>query len=366
MFLLEKVNKSFDCKILESQSEFNEWNNFLASTQECPIIQSVEWGEFKKISGWQPIRIAVFDDNRIIGGISILKRKIPFIVKSLFYAPRGPVLDFHNEDVFYRLITKIKEVAKQHNAIVLKIDPEVLETDAEAKGILEKYDFHFVKKQIQPRATLFLNLTQSLDDLLANFESKTRYNIRLSARKGVHVKEITNIEGVDIFYKIYIETAKRDTFIIHPYEYYKRVVEKLADKGMVHIFFAYYQDTPIAGVYIFSFGRKIWYMYGASSSEYRNLMPNQAIHWEVIKWAKEKGYRTYDLWGIPVNPHPMHPLFGVYRFKKGFSGEFKKFVGMHDLILQPFWYHLMNKGIKTYVSIRSLIKKGRISDSLGE
>jgi lipid II:glycine glycyltransferase (peptidoglycan interpeptide bridge formation enzyme) len=342
------------------------WNNFVSTTGECPIIQTIEWGEFKRISGWQPIRVAVFEQDKIVGGISILKRKIPFIGKSLFYAPRGPVLDFHNVEIFSLLLSKIRGIAKTHNAIVLKIDPEVSDTDTAATEILDKYDFHFVKKQIQPRATLFLDLTQSLDDLFANFESKTRYNIRLSVRKGVQVKEMTNIEGVDIFYKIYIETAKRDTFIIHPYEYYKRVVEEMANKGMVHIFFAYYQDKPIAGVYIFSFGHKVWYMYGASLNKYRNVMPNQAIHWEVIKWAKEMGYKTYDLWGIPVNPHPSHPLFGVYRFKKGFGGELKKFVGMHDLVLQPFWYNLMNKGIKTYVSIRSLIKKGKISDSLGE
>lgn len=361
-----KVNKSFDCKILESQFELDEWNNFVSNTEECPIIQTIEWGEFKRISGWVPICIAVFDKDKIVGGISILKRKIPFIGKSLFYAPRGPVLDFHNEVIFSLLVSKIKEVAKIHKAIVLKIDPEILEYDSIVTDILQKYNFRFAKKQIQPRATLFLDLTQSLDDLLASFESKTRYNIRLSARKGVVVKELTNQDGVDNFYKIYIDTAKRDTFIIHPFDYYKKVVEIMAEKGMVHIFLAYYNDIPIAGVYIFSFGCKTWYMYGASSNEYRNLMPNQALHWEVIKWAKVKGYKIYDLWGIPVNPHPKHPLYGVYRFKKGFGGELKKFVGMHDLVLQSFWYNLMNKGIKTYVSVRSLIKKGKISDSLGE
>ncbi len=209
-------------------------------------------------------------------------------------------------------------------------------------------------------------MTQSLDDLLAGFESKTRYNIRLSARKGVKVKEATNSESVKIFYKIYIDTAKRDTFIIHPFDYYMKVIDIMAEKGMVHIFLAYHNDIPIAGVYIFSFGHKIWYMYGASSNKYRNLMPNQALHWEVIKWAKKKGYKIYDLWGIPANPHHNHPLYGVYRFKKGFGGTLKKFVGMHDLIFQPSWYNFMNKGIKTYVSVRSLIKKGKISDSLGE
>ena len=360
------MKKSRFCKILRSERELAEWNNFVAATDECPIIQSTEWGEIKQISGWQPIRIAIFEEDKIVGGISILKRKIPLIKNSIFYAPRGPVLDFHNESRFHFLISEIKKVAKSDKAIVLKIDPEILETDSKAIEILRKSNFNFVKKQIQPRATFFVDLTKNLDDLLASFKSKTRYNIRLSDRKSVKIKEITSLKGAKIFYEIYLKTAKRDTFIIHNFEYYKKVVETMADKKMVHIFIAYFQKKPIAGVYIFSFGQKIWYVYGASSNEHRNMMPNHALHWEIIKWAKESGYKIYDLWGIPAKPHPKHPLFGVYRFKKGFNGELKKFIGMHDLVFQPLLYNLMNKGIKEYVALRSLIKKGKISDSLGE
>jgi len=159
---------------------------------------------------------------------------------------------------------------------------------------------------------------------------------------------------------------KRDTFIIHNFEYYKQVITLMADKGMVRLFLAYYDNVPVAGVYIFAFGQKIWYMYGASSNEYRNVMPNQALHWHVIQWAKQQGYKIYDLWGVPAHPCEGHPLYGVYRFKKGFGGEFRKFIGMHDYVFKPFWYKIMNSGIKTYVSVRSLIKKGKISDSLEE
>ncbi len=199
-----------------------------------------------------------------------------------------------------------------------------------------------------------------------SFKSKHRYNIRLSGRKDVVVKKTTNEQGIDIFYDIMQETAEREAFMIHPKKYYERIVKLMADKKMVKIFTAFYKDIPLAAVYIFCFGDKIWYMYGASSNEHRNRMPNHAIHWAVIKWAKENGYKTYDLWGIPVNPHPEHPLFGVYRFKKGFKGEKKVFIGMHDLVFQPFWYKLFNKSVKTYINIRSLLKKGKISDSLEE
>ena len=358
--------KDIKCKILKTENELRDWNEFVARSKMCPILQSVEWGELKKISGWQPIRISILENDKIIAGISILKRKIPFIGKSIFYAPRGPIVDYHDEKIFSILIDRIREVAKKHNAIVLKIDPEVDEQDQKAKELLNKFQFIQLKKQIQPRATFFLDLTQDLDTILSNCKSKHRYNIRLALKKGVTVKEMTNEEGMNRFYDIYEETANRNNFMIHPREYYQRVLQILVPEKMVRIFVAFYNKKPIASVYIFCFGEKIWYMYGSSSNEYRNVMPNHAIHWEVIKWAKEVGFKIYDLWGIPVDPKPGHPLFGVYRFKQGFKGQKKIFIGMHDLIFKPFWYYLMNKGIKTYTNLRSLIRKGKISDSLEE
>ena len=135
---------------------------------------------------------------------------------------------------------------------------------------------------------------------------------------------------------------------------------------MARLFIAYHEGKPIAGVFIFCFGDRIWYMYGASSNIYRNFMPNHALHWHVIKWAKSAGYKTYDLWGIPSNPTEKHPLWGVYRFKKGFNGRLVKYVGVYDLPLQPVFYHLFDKGLNLWQNIRSLVTKGKIEDSLSE
>jgi len=352
--------------LAKTKEEQEQWNNFLANTKLCPLAQSVDWGEFKKISNWKPLIILLKKNNKIIGGVQILKRKIPFLGKSIFYAPRGPVLDFHNKELLAVLIDKTKELAQKHKAIVLKIDPEIEEDDKITKENLENFGFKFRKKQIQPRATFFVDLTRELDDILMSFKSKHRYNIRLSGRKGIEVKMMTDKEGVEIFYNILQETASRDSFIIHPKRYYQRIINLMSGKDMIKIFVAFYKNKPLAAVYVFCFGDKIWYMYGASSSEHRNRMPNHAIHWEVIKWAKAQNYKVYDLWGIPVKPKPEHPLFGVYRFKKGFKGEKKVFIGMHDLVFNAFWYKFFNKSVKTYTNIRSLLKKGKISDSLEE
>lgn len=341
------------------------WDDFVADSPNSPILQSWEWGEVKSGANWEPLRVAVGEGGKIHAAIQILKRKLPYVGKSLFYAPRGPVLDLKDEAALDLLLSEVRKLAKKHKAVALKIDPELEENDP-AFVMLKKRGFKPQKKQVQPRATIYLDLTRPLDDLLASFEEKTRYNIRLSAKKGVRVSGEPGIRGAELFYKIYQETARRDNFLIHPESYYRKISELMGKTGLAQVFVAYLGDEPIAAVYAFCFGSRVWYMYGASKSEHREVMPNHALHWEVIKWAKEKGYKTYDLWGIPADPKPGHPLWGVYRFKKGFKGRQVNLVGACDLVYDPLFYNLFNKGLVWYQNLRSLLTKGKISDSLGE
>lgn len=342
------------------------WNDFVASSPQCPILQSFEWGELKSQFGWQPIRIAISDQGKIVAGISILKREIPYIKHSIFYAPRGPIVDLTNRQLVEFLLDAVEKEAEKHKAISLKIDPAVLEEEQLLLNGLKNLGFEKAKKQIQPRATILLDLKPDLDDILMSFEEKTRYNVRLAQRKGIVVKEDPSERGINTFYQMYQTTAQRDNFLVHPLKYYQAVRETIFEKGLGTNFIAYYKDQPIAGVIVFCFGSKVWYMYGASTSEHRNKMPNHLLHWQIMQWAKEKGFKTYDLWGIPANPVPSHPLFGVYRFKKGFGGRAVKFMGAYDFPHSPLFYNLFEHGLQWFQNLRSLLKKGKIEDSLSE
>jgi lipid II:glycine glycyltransferase (peptidoglycan interpeptide bridge formation enzyme) len=346
-----------------NESDRQKWDDFVSSQKEPQILQSFEWGQFKAKSGWEHFVVAIEQNGEIKAGISILSRKLPIFNKTLFYAPRGPIADANLIDP---LIDGVCVEAALKNAIALKIDPEVEGSNQSLINILKDRGFIQRKKQIQPRTTYFVDLNKDADSLLMGFEEKTRYNIRLAEKKCVKVYEDSTISGVEIFYKMYQETCKRDTFMIHPKSYYLKLKEYLIDRGMANIFIAKFREIPIASVFIFRFGSRVWYMYGASLNEYRNVMPNYALHWHVIKWAKEKGYKLYDLWGIPSNPKEGHPLYGVYRFKKGFNGELRSWVGVYDLPFDKIAYHLFDKGMAFYQALRSLITKGKISDSLSE
>ena len=58
------------------------------------------------------------------------------------------------------------------------------------------------------------------------------------------------------------------------------------------------------------------YLYGASSSSMRNLMPTYALQWKAMLIAKKCDCTEYDMFGVSPNPDPSHPMYGLYRFNK--------------------------------------------------
>ncbi len=305
------------------------------------------------------------DGSGIRGVISILIRRVPFLKRTIFYAPRGPIIDFEEEEVFETLLEALSQGASEKRGIFLKIDPEIKEDSERAKEIIIANGFRACSSQVQPRCTFLIDLDKDEDELLKGFKSKTRYNIRLAERKGVKVEEAHSEEDIERFYKILRETSARDKFLLHSIKYYQGIWELLRARDMASLFLAHYRGEMIAASLIFKFGDWCWYMYGASSHHHREVMPNQAIHWYIMRKMKEEGYKTYDLWGIPCNPQPDHPLWGVYRFKAGFQGRLVKFIGAYDLPFSPL-YRCWGGLETTYKTARSLLFKGTVVDSLRE
>lgn len=184
-----------------------------------------------------------------------------------------------------------------------------------------------------PSNTIFLNLKNDSENLLGRMKPKTRYNIGLSERKGVTVRTV-GIAQIDIWYKLYQETAARNAIFLHDIEYFKAVL--LAKAGStqspaeVLLLIAEANKTPMAAMFLVITGSRGSYLYGASSTEGRNLMATYALQWEAINIAKQRGCTEYDMFGVAPRPEPTHPMYGLYRFKSGFGGELFHGLGCWD------------------------------------
>jgi peptidoglycan pentaglycine glycine transferase (the first glycine) len=326
------------------------WDSALASLPRPHVLQTWEWGDFKSRWGWQPKRLLFEEDGQIVAAAQILRRQLPRIPLSVAYVPKGPVLDYDNTLRLHQLLSILEQQAKEQRSLFIKIDPDLwlnhgiadMSSPSDATSVLEIFAQHGWRpsaEQIQFRNTLIIDLTRNEDELLANMKAKTRYNIRLTSRRGVYTRS-GHESDLRTFYHLYYETSQRDGFLIRPPAYYLDLWAEFLRDGRAHLLLAEVERETIAGLILFHFGQSAWYMYGASSSQHRNLMPNYLLQWEAIRRAKELGCTRYDMWGAPDRFEEDDPLWGVYRFKSGFGGETMLGIGAFDFSPLPRLYRV--------------------------
>ena len=310
-----------------------EWKEFIKGHPNAHILQAGEWGELKEGFGWEPVRFISGE-----AGAQILFRRLPLGL-TIAYIPKGPVPAGRLGDGFF---AEIDAICRQHHAIFCKI--EIDSWDDEQIPALHGPSSIISLYNIQPPRTIIIDLQGTEEEILARMKQKTRYNIRLSEKKGVSVRAWGDIQG---FHKMILVTGGRDGFGVHSLEYYRRAYELFHPSGAAELLVAEFDGKPLAALMVFVRGKRSWYMYGASTDEERNRMPTYLLQWEAMKWARAKGVEEYDLWGTPdedeakleaefENRHD--GLWGVYRFKRGFGGRLKRAVQATDRIYSPLLY----------------------------
>lgn len=93
-------------------------------------------------------------------------------------------------------------------------------------------------------------------------------------------------------------------------------------------------------------GDRAYYLYAASSNEYRELYPNYFMQWELMKISREKGCKLYDFGGVSgytkKEDLKKDEDAGLYKFKKLFGSHLYERIGEFDLVLKPFVRKLVN------------------------
>lgn len=370
-----------------------EWNSAITHLQGAHVLQSWEWGAVKSQFGWQPshllwyraadhltVHVNHFPDHlagkELVAAALVLQRNIRiggFTQKmGVSYVPKGPLLDWSDEPLRKRILKDLKEHAQKHSAIFIKIDPD-LEVGRGIPGSPEACEhslagsvisdlkaarWQFSDEQVQFRNTVLIDLDSSESELLSNMKQKTRYNVNLAKRKGVSVRAATP-EDINTLIHMYAETSVRDDFVIRNEAYYREVwnafmfnkAQKRLDQPSAEALVAEVEGEPVAGVLVFRFANKAWYLYGMSRSEHRDMMPNYLLQWEAITRSKAAGCKVYDLWGAPDDFVESDPLWGVYRFKEGLGGTVHRYLGAWDLPINTMLYKLYTRTLPGLLDI---------------
>ncbi len=302
-------------------------------------LQSYAWGEFRQKTGLQVERLGFFDAGKLKRGIQISFHPIPLLGKTVGYAPKGFMPDTDQ-------LAGIKQVATQHNALFVKLEPDVAQPVGSPSAHSNIIQF-LIDHDCVPGRPLFTKYTFQIDldksetELFAGLESKTRYNVRLAIKKGVIIRENSTPEGLATHLEIAKETTKRQGFYAHSPEYFQTMWSTLSPTGMMKIFEAVYQNQVLVSWIMFVYGTTLYYPYGASRSINREVMASNLMLWEMIKYGQSQNLKVFDLWGcLGPKPNPKDPWFGFHKFKQGYGGQMMEYVGSFDLVLDPAVYKI--------------------------
>lgn len=319
---------------INNADEVKKYETFIKTNEHRFLTQDMAWAKIK--NNWSEDYVYLEKDGAIYAAMSILSIKA-VDGKYLLYANRGPVCDIYDKVTVLALLEEVKKLDKYKDAFLLRFDPAVvydeklarLYKDTELKIRTRGTDEHSF---IQPRRNAIIDISKSEDDVLASFHSKTRYNIRLSYRKGVTTRLSQLDDDLDIFFEETKVMAERNGITYRPKEYFKRLIDNYNAK----IFLSDFEGTPLSSAILIMYKDYAWYMYGASNNLHRNYMPNYQMQWEMIKYAKEHGATRYDFGGI----FKLDDEDGLYRFKRGFINDedFTEYIGEFDLILDDDAY----------------------------
>ena len=334
------------------------WNETIATLPGTHLLQTKEWAQVKTRFGWQAETKIWGDPTNPDAAAMILYRTISIAglgpKMRVMYLPKGPLLrDWGEAQLRKVVLDDLTQIARQRGAIFLKMDPDVAlgrgipgtdiaRDDSVGQHVLDDLTsrgFHYSDEQIQFRNTVLIDLSAPEDELLARMKQKTRYNIRLAARKGVIIR-LGTPGDLPMLYQMYAETSLRDGFAIRGEEYYRKLWEifMAQDEPTCHPLIAEVDGEAVAAVMIFWFAGRAYYLHGMSRAVQRNKMPNFLLQWEAIKAAKNAGCRVYDLWGAPDVFAEDDSMWGVFRFKQGLGGEVLRTMGAYDLPVRPTLY----------------------------
>lgn len=323
--------------------DVERYNDFVRNSEFATTTQDINWSLVKR--DWDNEQVYIERKGKIVAAMSLLIKRVGRY--SMLYAPRGPICDVYDIDTVAELVAEADEVAKKHNAFLLRFDPEV-NYDKRLEDIYKDMGYNVRNKGyeknelIQPRYNMILDIENlSEEEVMNKFSSKTRYNIRLAGRKGVKVNHYKSIEALEIFFKLYKIMADRNKIQTRSFEYFKNMLH--AYDEYIRIYITEHEGDYLSGAIAINYGKKVFYIYGASSNEKRNLMPNYLMQWEMIKWGLETGANKYDFGGV----FELNHNDGLYRFKEGFChvDGVTEFIGEIDKVYKPIVYYAFIKGV---------------------
>lgn len=320
-----------DTKIIENKES---WEEFISGHPEANFLQSWYWGEFQESLGRKIFRIGFFKQNKLEGVmfcyIETSKRGRFLVV------PGGPIIDWGNKALTEKFVSELKRIGIENRCVFVRVRPQLTDDDFSRKTFAN-LGFKKAPMYLHAELTSQLSIEKNEDEIISQMRKATRYEIKKAKSLGIELI-INGNSNIENFYKLQIETAKRQKFVPFSENFLLKQFELFIKNDKAILYTTRYKNKILAQAFIIFYGQEAVYHYGASTDEGRKYPGAYLIQWEAILEAKRRGMLRYNFWGISPEGSKDHRFSGLSLFKRGFGGQDVSYLPAQDLIIDKNRY----------------------------
>lgn len=294
------------------------------------LVQTTKWGNPMLPKSFQSNLWGdlVCKGNHVIGGwVGNLRGNIPIakcITKSVYF-DSYPIFESVECEQLYQniLIDTIKIHAQKDSIAMLNLTHWV-------RGGNSKVNIDCIDKV----ASFIVDLDQSEDILFKNIDSAKQRNVKKAKKGDLEIlvcKGEDSIKYLDDFQRLRENTQtraisknKQASMLLKSNEFF----HTLMMQPNAFLLLGKYEGEVVSVALILQGGDTVYYHSGGSDIEVnRKTCCSAYMFWKALLYFKDIGIKYFDFGGCPVSPSENHPAYGVYRFKKGFGGDYLEFDG---------------------------------------
>lgn len=291
------------------------------------VLQSELWEKFKNSYGTPAVRV---------GNVLYTKHKIPFTTYFYAYSPRVNPFDIDFD--------KLKKSLEENDCVAIHFDvPNVTTDSPDAEKAIKIFEGKCsLSSRVEfAKGNFFMDLTKSEEELMKGLHKKHRYGIKYALTKGVIIREGSTQADLDSFYKLYAETGVRAKFFARSKRYMELVWKTFREVNSAHLIIAEFDGEPLTAWMLLTYDNVLYYPYGGSTSEHRNLQSSSLVGWEAIKLGKKLECKLFDMWGASEDmSNKSDPYYGFSNFKQKYGARHVVYIPSYDFVINESVYKM--------------------------
>lgn len=282
----------------------SKWNAFVESVEAADIAHCFGWAKvLSGALGTKPVYITAENKEGVCGVVPVHIIRTITGKKAAISVPflNGGGILAQDEATIRYLVNEVYRTAKEHGCAYVEL-----------RHLLPVAHESLVTST--HKVSTWLPLQGDEDIQWKGLHTNVRNKIRKAEKSGVVVK--VGKEHLGGFYGAYARNMRDLGTPVLPKTFFETVASVFAEQ--CEVFVAYVNGVPIGGKFVMWDKRTMYFIWASSMRPYLKYAPNDALNWEAIRFAIQKGLQKVDFgrsspdsthleykkhWGVQVAPY---------------------------------------------------------------